>query len=73
MAPKYNKVSSGRKCQLTGQKANNAMTISFSHRRTKKLQHVNLQQKKVYWSEVHHPHVDCLGRQSVSRTLFQND
>ena len=52
MAPKYNKVSSGRKCQLTGQKANNAMVVTFSHKRNKKLQHVNLQKKKVFWPEV---------------------
>mmetsp|Transcript_37391 Transcript_37391/g.105527 ORF Transcript_37391/g.105527 Transcript_37391/m.105527 type:complete len:220 (-) Transcript_37391:139-798(-) len=50
-APKYKKVSSGRKCQLTGQKANNKMVVTFSHKRNKKLQHVNLQKKKVYWAE----------------------
>lgn len=50
-APKFNKLSSGRKCQLTGQKANNAMVVTFSHKRNKKLQHVNLQKKKVYWPE----------------------
>lgn len=41
----------GRKCQITGKKANNAMAISHSHRRTKRLQHVNLQWKRVWWSE----------------------
>lgn len=51
-APKYNKLSSGRKCQLTGQKANNAMTVTFSHKRNHKLQQVNLQKKKVFWPEV---------------------
>ena len=35
-----------RKCQLTGKKANNAFAISHSHRRTKKLQEVNLQWKR---------------------------
>lgn len=40
-----------RKCQLTGKKANNAYAISHSHRRTKKLQEVNLQWKRVWWSE----------------------
>mmetsp|Transcript_5057 Transcript_5057/g.12750 ORF Transcript_5057/g.12750 Transcript_5057/m.12750 type:complete len:192 (-) Transcript_5057:155-730(-) len=50
-APKYKKVSSGRKCQLTGQKANNAMTVTFSHKRNHKLQQVNLQKRKVYWPE----------------------
>ena len=41
----------GRKCQITGKKANNAMAISHSHRRNKRLQHVNLQWKRVWWPE----------------------
>ena len=40
-----------RTCQLTGKKANNAYAISHSHRRTKKLQNVNLQWKRVWWAE----------------------
>ncbi|UBF24500.1 50S ribosomal protein L28 [Kovacikia minuta CCNUW1] len=40
-----------RKCQLTGKQANNAFAISHSHRRTKKLQEVNLQWKRIWWSE----------------------
>lgn len=40
-----------RKCQLTGKKANNAFAISHSHRRTKKLQEVNLQWKRVWWTQ----------------------
>lgn len=40
-----------RRCQLTGKKANNAFAISHSHRRTKRLQHVNLQWKRVWWPE----------------------
>jgi large subunit ribosomal protein L28 len=40
-----------RRCQLTGKKANNAYAISHSHRRTKKLQEVNLQWKRVWWAE----------------------
>ncbi|MBD2771474.1 50S ribosomal protein L28 [Iningainema tapete] len=40
-----------RRCELTGKKANNAFAISHSHRRTKRLQHVNLQTKRVWWSE----------------------
>lgn len=38
-----------RRCQLTGKKANNAMSISHSHRRTKRLQQANLQNKRVWW------------------------
>ena len=40
---------SGRKCQLTGKKANNGYTVSFSHKRVKHLQHANLQYKRVFW------------------------
>lgn len=40
-----------RKCQLTGKKANNAYAVSHSHRRTKKLQQANLQNKRVWWPE----------------------
>ena len=42
---------SGRKCMLTGKKANNGWTVSFSHIRNKKLQGVNLQYKRVFWPE----------------------
>ncbi|TVQ45835.1 MAG: 50S ribosomal protein L28 [Gloeocapsa sp. DLM2.Bin57] len=40
-----------RKCDLTGKKANNAFSISHSHRRTKRLQEANLQWKRVWWAE----------------------
>jgi large subunit ribosomal protein L28 len=40
---------SGRKCMLTGKKANNGYTVSFSHKRDKHLQQANLQYKRVYW------------------------
>ncbi|HEY9895866.1 50S ribosomal protein L28 [Phormidium sp. FACHB-592] len=40
-----------RQCQLTGKKANNAYAVSHSHRRTKKLQEVNLQWKRIWWAE----------------------
>lgn len=38
-----------RRCQLTGKKANNANAVSHSVRRTKKLQEVNLQEKRIWW------------------------
>ena len=41
----------GRKCDLTGKKANNAFAISHSHRRTKRLQEANLQTKRVWWPQ----------------------
>ncbi|WP_247215222.1 50S ribosomal protein L28 [Synechococcus sp. C9] len=40
-----------RRCQLTGKRANNAFAVSHSHRRTKRLQEVNLQWKRVWWPE----------------------
>lgn len=40
-----------RRCDLTGKKANNAYAVSHSHRRTKKLQEVNLQERRVWWAE----------------------
>ena len=41
-----------RVCELTGAKANNGMAVSHSHIRTKKLQHVNLQKRRLWWQEV---------------------
>ena len=38
-----------RQCALTGKVANNGYTVTFSHKRNKKLQGVNLQEKKVFW------------------------
>ena len=38
-----------RHCQLTGKKANNAFSISHSHRRTKRMQEANLQETRVWW------------------------
>ena len=43
--------ASGRKCELTGKKANNGYTVTFSHIRNKKLQQVNLHRKRVFWPE----------------------
>ena len=40
-----------RVCQLTGQRANNGMAVSHSHVRTKKLQQVNLQYRRLWWAE----------------------
>jgi large subunit ribosomal protein L28 len=40
-----------RHCDLTGKQANNAFAVSHSHRRTKKLQNANLQEKRVWWPE----------------------
>ena len=40
-----------RVCQLTGTKANNGMSVSHSHIRTKKLQQANLQQRRLWWPE----------------------
>jgi len=40
-----------RVCQLTGKRANNGMAVSHSHIRYKKLQQVNLQQRRLWWAE----------------------
>nr|YP_010728812.1 ribosomal protein L28 [Lithothamnion corallioides]WEA77062.1 ribosomal protein L28 [Lithothamnion corallioides] len=40
-----------KKCQVTNKKANNAYAISHSHIRTKRLQHINLQNKRI-WSKL---------------------
>ena len=40
-----------RVCDLTGARANNAMAVSHSHIRTKKLQQVNLQKRRLWWEE----------------------
>ena len=40
-----------RGCQLTGKRANNGMAVSHSHVRTKKLQQVNLQERRLWWAE----------------------
>ena len=40
-----------RVCQLSGKRANNGMAVSHSHVPTKKLQQVNLQQRRLWWAE----------------------
>nr|YP_007878292.1 50S ribosomal protein L28 [Calliarthron tuberculosum]AGA63903.1 50S ribosomal protein L28 [Calliarthron tuberculosum] len=40
-----------KKCQISQRQANNAYSISHSHIRTKKIQHINLQNKKI-WSRL---------------------
>ena len=39
----------GKWCRLTGKTANNGYSVSHSHIRTKRLQHVNLQVKRIFW------------------------
>ncbi|KAK7279280.1 hypothetical protein RJT34_24327 [Clitoria ternatea] len=38
-----------RVCPFTGKKANRANRVSFSNHKTKKLQFVNLQYKRIWW------------------------
>ncbi|GAB4850862.1 60S ribosomal protein L28 [Ancistrocladus abbreviatus] len=40
-----------RVCPFTGKKSNRANKVSFSNHKTKKLQFVNLQYKKLWWEE----------------------
>nr|YP_009237320.1 50S ribosomal protein L28 [Wildemania schizophylla]AKS28367.1 50S ribosomal protein L28 [Wildemania schizophylla] len=57
-----------RKCELTGKVANNGYAVSHSHKRTKKLQKVNLQQKKV-WSSKDNKWVKMLISTKAIKTL----
>ncbi|XP_047164244.1 50S ribosomal protein L28, chloroplastic, partial [Vigna umbellata] len=40
---------SERVCPFTGKKSNRANKVSFSNHKTKKLQFVNLQYKRIWW------------------------
>eukprot|EP00245_Coleochaete_scutata_P007099 TRINITY_DN22190_c0_g1_i1.p1 TRINITY_DN22190_c0_g1~~TRINITY_DN22190_c0_g1_i1.p1 ORF type:complete len:148 (-),score=29.25 TRINITY_DN22190_c0_g1_i1:534-938(-) len=44
-------VSMSRVCDMTGKKANNGYKVSFSASKTKTLQQVNLQVKRLWWEE----------------------
>lgn len=42
----------GRVCDLTAKSANRkARVVTFSHKRNKTVQHVNLQKKRLFWEE----------------------
>ena len=43
--------TSGKKCMLTGKKANNGWKVTFSHHRSHHLQQPNLQWKRIWWPE----------------------
>nr|YP_007947753.1 ribosomal protein L28 [Neoporphyra haitanensis]AGG37002.1 ribosomal protein L28 [Neoporphyra haitanensis] len=60
-----------KKCQLTGKVANNGYAVSHSHKRTKKLQKVNLQQKKV-WSREKNKWIKMLVSAKAIKTLTKN-
>ncbi|CAK7327296.1 unnamed protein product [Dovyalis caffra] len=47
--PALQPVLARRICPFTGKKANRANKVSFSNHKTKKLQFVNLQYKRVWW------------------------
>jgi large subunit ribosomal protein L28 len=40
-----------RSCMFTGKRPNTANSVSHSNRKTKKRQFVNLQEKKLWWTE----------------------
>eukprot|EP00897_Mesotaenium_endlicherianum_P008184 jgi/Mesen1/7394/ME000388S06609 len=40
-----------RVCDLTGRRRNNGYNVSFSMHKTKKVQEVNLQKKRLWWEE----------------------
>merc|ERR1712224_860013 len=41
----------GRRDALSGQKRNKAVAVSFSNKRSRKWQQVNLQTKKIFWAQ----------------------
>ncbi|WMV48028.1 hypothetical protein MTR67_041413 [Solanum verrucosum] len=45
------RISRGRICPFTGKKSNRANKVSHSNHKTKKLQFVNLQYKRIWWEE----------------------
>ncbi|KAK4585997.1 hypothetical protein RGQ29_023259 [Quercus rubra] len=47
--PPLQPIVARRICPFTGKKANRANKVSFSNHKTKKLQFVNLQYKRVWW------------------------
>ncbi|XP_004497992.1 large ribosomal subunit protein bL28c [Cicer arietinum] len=49
VASPFQPIVARRVCPFTGKKANRANKVSFSNHKTKKLQFVNLQYKRVWW------------------------
>ncbi|CAL5208006.1 unnamed protein product [Lathyrus oleraceus] len=49
VASPFQPIVAKRVCPFTGKKANRANKVSFSNHKTKKLQFVNLQYKRVWW------------------------
>ncbi|GAU41505.1 hypothetical protein TSUD_13870 [Trifolium subterraneum] len=49
VASPFQPIVAKRVCPFTGKKANKANKVSFSNHKTKKLQFVNLQYKRVWW------------------------
>ncbi|KAK1267201.1 hypothetical protein QJS04_geneDACA000030 [Acorus gramineus] len=49
VVPPVQPIVARRICPFTGKKANRANRVSFSNHKTKKLQFVNLQYKRVWW------------------------
>ncbi|XP_050215385.1 50S ribosomal protein L28, chloroplastic [Mercurialis annua] len=47
--PPLQPIVARRVCPFTGKKANRANLVSFSNHKTKKLQFVNLQYKRIWW------------------------
>ncbi|KAE8076081.1 hypothetical protein FH972_014753 [Carpinus fangiana] len=49
LTPRIQPIVARRICPFTGKKANRANKVSFSNHKTKKLQFVNLQYKRIWW------------------------
>nr|YP_009628900.1 ribosomal protein L28 [Balbiania investiens]QBX88683.1 ribosomal protein L28 [Balbiania investiens] len=60
-----------RKCQITGKTKNNGYAVSHSHIRTKKIQAINLQNKKL-WIPVENKWIKLRISTKAIRNLIRN-
>nr|QCI08883.1 ribosomal protein L28 [Wrangelia sp.] len=59
-----------RICQISFKRSNNAYSVSHSHKRTKKKQNVNLQNKKV-WSSIQNRWIKMKISTKVIKSLYK--
>lgn len=59
-----------KKCSLSGKTRNNGYAVSHSHIRTKKIQEVNLQNKKI-WSVEQNRWIKCKISTKAIKTLLK--
>ena len=59
-----------RICQISFKRSNNAYSVSHSHKRTKKKQNVNLQNKKI-WSSIDNRWIKMKISTKVIKSLYK--